>query len=135
MAWLATFQNSTGAGTAAYYANGTLATWDMQGVLVNAGSWSVTDAPGGGCVPVEVFVPNAVEDPCLCRHHICLLMSPDVSSVCMDAARFTACTKLIVSYSGVALGTCLIQVLSLLHSIATTAHATQSKNCPSSVCN
>jgi hypothetical protein len=52
VAWMAVYNGNAGTGTAAYYTNGTLATWDSSGVLVNAGNWSVTQvcAPGRVCV-------------------------------------------------------------------------------------
>ena len=48
VAWMAVYNGNTGTGTAAYYPNGTLATWDPSGVLANAGNWTVTQV---GCSP------------------------------------------------------------------------------------
>ncbi len=74
--WMAVYNGNTGTGTAAYYTNGTLATFDLQGVLVNAGTWSVEQVlAGGGAGHSQLQAPARSASlglPCVARGFFCV---------------------------------------------------------------
>ena len=63
--WLAKYHDDVMAGTAAYFPNGTLVTWDEEGEIVNSGQYTIHSGPDGQCYEYEVYdYPPGAGDTC-----------------------------------------------------------------------
>lgn len=63
--WLSRYHGYVASGTAAYYSNGTLETWDPAGNLVNAGNYTIKAGENGVCYEYETYsYPPGAGDTC-----------------------------------------------------------------------
>lgn len=64
LSWMAVFNGVSAAGTAQYFPNGTLITYDLNGKLLNKGYYTITEGPTY-CYEYETYIyPPDAADTC-----------------------------------------------------------------------